>query len=55
MAWWTAPAKIGTLSSTHIPEASHLLRGTQVASKENLYTIKEKNPPVDVTSEPSKD
>lgn len=34
--------KIGTLSSTHIPEVSHLLHGTQVASKENLYTIKEK-------------
>lgn len=34
--------KTGTLSPTHIPEASHLLRRTQVASKENLYTVKEK-------------
>lgn len=46
---------MGTLSSLSIPEASHLPCGTRVASKENLYTVKGKNPCVGVTFEPNKD
>lgn len=46
---------MGTLSSSSIPEASHLPRGTRVESKENLYTVKGKNPCVGVTFEPNKD